>query len=77
MWDWCQDAAMYWWMALGSIFWGVVVVGMIYFLDRFFRDRKGGGTASRLPVVTGATLPKEEPEVSEDEIERIRDRLLR
>ncbi len=77
MWGWCQQTVMFWWMALSSMFWGVVVVGIIYFLDRVSKDRKGGGTASRLPVVTSATRDDEETEISDEEIERMRDRLLR
>lgn len=76
MWGWCQDTAMYWWMALGSLFWGVVVVGIIFALDRVFTGRPGRRSGARLPVSAGTQPGDDDAEISEEQIERIRDRLL-
>lgn len=68
---------MYWWMALSSIFWGVVVVGIIYFLNRRIPGRPGGETVSPITAATGAPRHDEGDSISDEEIERMRDRLSR
>ena len=81
MWGWSNDTAMYLWMALGSIFWGTLVVGIIFFLSRALtrrtKRRLARESESQQPVATGVTRGDEGGEISEEELKRIRELLAR
>ncbi len=78
MWAWPQDMAMYWWMALGSIFWGIVVAGIIHLVGRSLTDRTARRSQSAPhAAVTTATPHNQEDGSAEEEIERIRDKFSR
>jgi hypothetical protein len=68
---------MYWWMALNSLFWCVVVVGIIYFLNRRIPGRPGGETVSAITAGTGSPRHDEGDSISDEEVERMRERLSR
>ncbi len=55
--------SMYWWMALGSISWGTLVVGTIFFLGR--------------ALTTRTRRPNAAAEISEEEIKAIQDKFPR
>jgi len=78
MWGW-HDSAMLWWMAAGSVFWGVVVVAGIYLITRMSEHDRGAPAAAHRQI---AELPLEiarrryaAGEISEDEFKRLRDNI--
>jgi len=70
---------MYMWMALGSLFWGVVVAGIVYVVGRTLARRTEGIAAqeptTQEPFGAGALRPGDGIGISEEEIRRMRDLL--
>ena len=78
MWSWCQATAGYWWMAVASIFWGAVVVAVIYLLNRSLaaaHDRRDQARESHEGQIRTANQGGVPDEISEDELARLRETL--
>jgi uncharacterized membrane protein len=79
-WGW-TDSTMFWWMAAGSLFWGVVVVAGIYLMTRTGEhdgeSRSGAPAQKTEPSLHTPRHRFAEDEISDDELERVRAKLSR